>query len=133
MVKTSIDRDNNILILSFEGTVDQEQLQDLYRVIKNILPNFYGGFKIITDLSLLDNMYLDAHFALEEIMDLCNDHGVSKIIRVIPDPSKDIGFNLMSIFHYSKDVHMHSCQTFKEAKKYFLWFKRIDKYWDCII
>lgn len=56
MIKTNIDSDNNILIISFKGIVDQQQLQDLYKVLKDILPGLYGGFRIITDLSRLDSM-----------------------------------------------------------------------------
>jgi len=120
MLKTNIDSQNNLIIISFEGVVDQDQTKSLHSSLKEMLPKLYAGFTIITDLSLLDKMHIDAHPALEEVMDLCNTHGVAKIIRIIPDSTKDIGFNLMSIFHYSKDVHIHSCQSFEEAKRYFL-------------
>lgn len=37
-------------------------------------------------------------------MDLCNESKVRAVITVVPDPSKDIGFDLMGIFHYTGNV-----------------------------
>ena len=34
-----------------------------------------------------------------EIMKLCNAKQIGTVARVIPDPKKDTGFNIMSRFH----------------------------------
>jgi hypothetical protein len=36
---------------------------------------------------------------------------------VIPDPRKDIGFNILSLFHYRHDIHIVTCETLEEAKR----------------
>jgi hypothetical protein len=50
-------------------------------------------------------------------MDLCDQHGVGLVVRVIPDPAKDIGFNLLSIFHYPHHPRMVTCKTMSEAAR----------------
>lgn len=55
----------------------------------------------------------------KEGMELLGRHGVSKVARVIPDPGRDIGFNILSIFHYSRSVKIHTCPTREEADQCF--------------
>jgi hypothetical protein len=39
------------------------------------------------------------------------------VVRVIPDPHRDIGLQIMSIFHYGGDVQILTCQTLAEAEE----------------
>jgi hypothetical protein len=48
-------------------------------------------------------------------MDLCNQTGVSKVVRVIPDPHKDVGLNILSLFHYRHNLPIVTCETLQEA------------------
>ena len=48
-------------------------------------------------------------------MDMFNEKGVSEIIRIIPDPRRDIGLQIMSYFHYRGDVRIVTCETVDEA------------------
>jgi hypothetical protein len=50
-------------------------------------------------------------------MDLCNQKGISKIVRIIPDSQKDIGFNILSLFHYRHGIPIVTCETAAEAMK----------------
>jgi hypothetical protein len=36
-------------------------------------------------------------------------------VRVIPDSRKDIGLNIMSLFHYRRGVRIVTCETLAEA------------------
>jgi hypothetical protein len=63
-------------------------------------------------------MDINAKQSIEKIMELLNKSGVSKVIRVIPDPKKDIGFNIMSLFHYSAGVAIHTYKSYREAEKH---------------
>ena len=45
-----------------------------------------------------------------------NAQGVTEILRVIPDPAQDIGLNIMSLFHYSKEVKFLTLQFREEAE-----------------
>ena len=48
-------------------------------------------------------------------MDLCNRKWISKVVRFIPDPEKDIGFNILSLFHYRRGIPIVTCESLKEA------------------
>jgi hypothetical protein len=39
------------------------------------------------------------------------------VVRVIPDPQKDIGLNILSLFHYRRRVRIVTCKTLAEAMK----------------
>jgi hypothetical protein len=39
------------------------------------------------------------------------------VVRVIPDPHRDIGLQIMSYFHYKGDVRIVTCETLAEAAK----------------
>jgi hypothetical protein len=50
-------------------------------------------------------------------MDACDKAGISKIVRIIPCPRKDIGLKIMSCFHYRRSVSFVTCHTMEEALK----------------
>ena len=52
---------------------------------------------------------------LGQIMDRINIYGVGTIIRVIPNPAKAIGFNILSLFHYQSDTTIITCEDLAEA------------------
>ena len=54
---------------------------------------------------------------IEKAMDLCNEKGASLVVRVIPDPHRDIGLQIMSIFHYDGNVKIFTCETLAQAKE----------------
>ena len=56
---------------------------------------------------------------IEKAMDLFNAQGVTEIIRVIPDPNMDIGFNIMSASHYSKQIKVNTVRSRQEAEAHF--------------
>jgi hypothetical protein len=39
------------------------------------------------------------------------------VVRVIPDPQKDIGMQIMSLFHYDRRVRIVTCESLAEAMK----------------
>ena len=48
-------------------------------------------------------------------MDICNQNGVAEVVRIIPDPKRDIGLQLMSYFHYGDDVQIVTCESLEKA------------------
>ncbi|MFH1577913.1 MAG: GGDEF domain-containing protein [Candidatus Omnitrophota bacterium] len=109
---------NNVLTVVFRSTVDVRQAEQLVEKLQQELPKLRKGFKILTDLSELDNMDLDYRPYIKKTMNLYNSYGVKTIIRVIPDKSKDIGFNIMSLFHFPREVKIHTCSSLREAEQY---------------
>ena len=39
------------------------------------------------------------------------------MVRIVPDPKKDIGFQVMSYFHYGPDVNIVTCENMDEAMR----------------
>lgn len=74
-----------------------------------------SGFTLLVDLSALDSMDQSCATVLGQIMDRINNYGVATIIRIIPDPTKDPGFNILSLFHYQPDTTIITCNSLAEA------------------
>src|SRR5437867_4394636 len=52
---------------------------------------------------------------LAEIMDALAEKGVAAVVRVIPDPHKDIGLNILSQFHYGPQIKLATFESLAEA------------------
>jgi hypothetical protein len=55
---------------------------------------------------------------IRQIMKLLDKRGIAMVARVIPDPRKDIGLNILSLFHYRKGVRILTCATMEEAVRW---------------
>jgi anti-anti-sigma regulatory factor len=115
VVKVRYDRKRNTVIVEFEGNVDAEQAKQFFADFEKIRPEPEKDFKLLTDFSLVDTMEFSVKGEIEKAMDLFNAQGVTEIIRVIPDANMDIGFNLMSASHYSKQIEVHTLRSRQEA------------------
>ena len=113
----AIDPARNIARLQYSGKVTAGHMPDCVGQITSLLPRLRAGFTVLVDLSGLDSMEIDCVPYLSGIMDFCRAQGVGTVIRVIPDPSKDIGLNILSLIHYRGEVHIVTCDTLDEAEK----------------
>jgi hypothetical protein len=52
-------------------------------------------------------------------MDLCNENGVGKVVRIVPCPLSDFALTIMSYFHYDHGVPVITCKNFDEASRHF--------------
>lgn len=48
-------------------------------------------------------------------MDLLREKKVASVIRVMPDPHKDIGFNILSQFHYGPEIQVATFERLPDA------------------
>ena len=116
MIKTAYDPKHNAVILEFAGKIDAAQAERLYLDIQEIVPRHGKGFKLLTDLTGVQEVSPEIRGAIKRLMDFLNGQGVTEILRVIPDPDQDIGLNIMSLFHCSKDVKFLTLQSREEAQ-----------------
>ena len=49
------------------------------------------------------------------MMDALAEKGVASVTRVMPDPHKDIGLNILSQFHYGTNVKIATFETLADA------------------
>lgn len=114
MIKSYFVGEYNMVVIEFAGRVDAAQAEVLQPEVIKIVPA-EKGFRLLTDFTLLEEMSLDVLQTIKKSMDFFNERGVAEIIRVIPRPEQDYGFNIMSIFHYSKSVRMVVLKSRAEA------------------
>lgn len=115
MFQVEIDKSKNLLKLAFTGHVTQEESSRWRDEIKTRLADLQPGFNLLTDFTGMDAMDFACAPDIEIVMEMCNQAGISKIIRIIPDPRKDIGMSIMSLFHYRRGVAIVTCETMEEA------------------
>ena len=107
-----------LLYVSYIGTVHPAEVAESKADIRSLLAELPRGFRLLVDLSQLDAMDLDCLPEIGNIMELFDQAGVSQIVRVIPAPAQDIGFNILTIFHYPHHPRVITCQSLAEAGKH---------------
>jgi anti-anti-sigma regulatory factor len=83
--------------------------------VRELLASIKPGFRLLGDFESLDSMDEDCVAEIGRVMDLLKTHGVEFVVRVIPDARKDIGLNILSVFHYGRSVRTVTSDTMKEA------------------
>lgn len=111
------DQTRNLLTINFTGHVDAEEAKRCSEEVAARLPELNPGFRLLTDLTPLESMDPGCVPYIRRTMDACNQRGISLVVRVIPDPHKDIGFNILSIFHYRHGVRIVTVEKLEEAVK----------------
>jgi hypothetical protein len=114
-VSVSTEQARRLLRIHFSGIVLPEHFAVFATQLEEGVSRLGRGFVLITDLTGLESMHLDCVPYVTGAMDLFLASGVSKVIRIIPDPEKDIGLKLLSIVHYRGKVPTLTCKTRDEA------------------
>ena len=107
----------NLLHLSFIARVSVADLEHGVIEVPALLADLTEGFRLLTDLSHLDAMEPGCEIPIGQIMDLCKAHGVGRIVRIIPDPKKDIGLTILSRFHYGRGARVTTCESLAQVAK----------------
>jgi len=116
MFHVEIDTTRNLLVLIFTKQVSTTQARHCRVEVEAALSKLALGFRLLTDLSNLEKMDYACAVEISKMMDSCREKGVAEVVRVIPDSKKDIGFKVMSFFHYGHAVPIVTCETLKKAQ-----------------
>ncbi|MGH7957893.1 MAG: hypothetical protein ACREH8_12930 [Opitutaceae bacterium] len=116
-VEIATDEGRNLLRIRFHGDITVPGMKAAFDEIKVQLGHVSPGFTILTDLSDLESMELDCVDSLTRMMECFKSAGIGLVVRVIPDPSKDIGFNILSRTHYRRGVKVITCETLAAAER----------------
>ena len=114
--KVEVDLSRRLLQLSYAGVIGPEEARRCCEEVQTRLPDLESGFRLLTDLTRLESMEPSCALYMKRIMDLCDAKGVALVVRIISDSTKDIGFNIMSLFHYTHDVPIVTCSSQDEAE-----------------
>jgi len=117
MIICNVYESGGVLTMSYGQHVGAEDMRRCLGTVRDLMDNLKAGFLLLTDLSNLESMDASCAPELGAIMDLCSAKGMLSEVRVIPDPSKDIGFVLISRFHHSPPIKTQTYQSLAEAIK----------------
>jgi len=118
VINFDVDGPKRLLVIRYSGQVRPDETEKGLERIRNGLAKLQSGFRVLVDLTDLEKMDAGCAPFVEQAMDLCNAKGASAVVRVIPDPHRDIGMTIMSIFHYGGDVQIITCETLAQAERF---------------
>src|SRR5207302_11075222 len=85
------------------------------RRVRELLQDVAPGFRVLADYRWLESMDSAAARHVAEIMDTLAEKGVASVTRLVPDPHKDIGLNILSQFHYGPEIKIATFETLADA------------------
>ena len=115
MYSVEIDRSKRLLVIGASQRVTGEQAKLAAQRVRELLHDVAPGFLLLADFRWLDSMDSAAARHIAEIMDSLAEKGVASVTRVMPDPHKDIGLNILSQFHYGPEIQIATFQTLADA------------------
>jgi hypothetical protein len=115
MYAVELDRSKRLLVISAVRTVTAEEANLAAQQIRDLLRDVAPGLHLLADFRWLESMDSAAARHIAEIMDMLAEKQVASVTRVIPDPHKDIGLNILSQFHYGTDVTITTFETLADA------------------
>ena len=116
MFRVELDQPGNALVVGYAGNVNAEETNRCAREVRAALMRMQPGFRLLVDLTGLESMEMACSAVIGSIMERCNAAGVAEVLRIIPDPTRDIGLQIMSFFHYRNDVYIRTCASAAEAE-----------------
>jgi anti-anti-sigma regulatory factor len=115
MYAIELDRSKRLLVISAAQRVTAEQAKLAAQRVRELLQNVAPGFRVLADFRWLDAMDSGAARHIADMMDALAERGVASVTRVMPDPHKDIGLNILSQFHYGPEIKIATFQTLADA------------------
>jgi hypothetical protein len=99
MFSVETNKAKRLLVISAAGHVSKEEVKHAAEQVREALQDAAPSAA--------------PHIA--EIMDALAEKQVASVIRIIPDPGKDIGMNILSQFHYSRELPISTVETLVDA------------------
>jgi hypothetical protein len=115
MYAVEIDRAKRLLVISALQRVTVEEAKLAAQQVRELLSDVEPGFRVLADFRRLESMDSAAAPHVAEIMDTLTEKGVGSVTRVMPDPHKDIGLNILSQFHYGPETPIATFETLADA------------------
>jgi hypothetical protein len=117
MFLATTNKAKRLLHLSYIGSVQAEEVMRGRKEVEGLVADWPDGFRVLADFERMESMNATTTTELGRLMDLSNQRGVELVVRVLPDPTKDPGLNILARFHYKRPVEMVTCKTMEEAAR----------------
>ena len=115
MILASSNKLRQVLFVNYIGRISPAELRQGREELKSLLTDLKPGFRLLVNLSYLESMGLDCRAEIGRNMDLVSQSGVGRLVYVIPDPTKDIGMNILAFFHYPNHPKIIHCKNLAEG------------------
>ena len=115
MYAVELDRSKRLLVISAAQTVTAEEANLAAQRVREVLHDVAPGLRVLADFRWLESMDSAAARHIAEMMDALAEKNVASVTRVMPDPHKDIGLNILSQFHYGPHVQIATFETLADA------------------
>src|SRR5213592_2724186 len=115
MYAVELDQSKRLLVISAAQRVTAQQVKAVAERVHELLQGVAPGFRVLVDFRWLDSMDSAAAPHVAKIMDALTEKGLTSVTRVMPDPHKDIGLNILSQFHYGPEIQIATFQTLADA------------------
>jgi hypothetical protein len=115
MYAVELDQSKRLLVINAAQKVTAEEANIAAQRIRELLQDIAPGFRVLADFRGLESMASAAAPHIAKIMDALAEKEVASVMRVMPDPHKDIGLNILSQFHYGPDVTITTFETLADA------------------
>lgn len=115
MFAIEFDQLRDLLVIRYSDHVGPDETERALEEVRLALERVERGFRLLADLTDLQSMDVSCAPHIETAMDMFNEKGVAEVVRIIPDPRRDIGMQIMSYFHYGGEVRIVTCESMDEA------------------
>ena len=115
MYTVDLDQSKRLLVITAAQHVTPEQVKAVAERVREVLKDVAPGFRVLADFRWLESMDSAAAPHLARIMETLTEKGVASVARVMPDPHKDIGLNILSQFHYAPEIEIATFETLADA------------------
>ena len=115
MYTVDLDQSKRLLVITAAQHVTPEQVKAVAERVREVLKDVAPGFRVLADFRWLESMDSAAAPHVAQIMETLTEKGVASVARVMPDPHKDIGLNILSQFHYGGNVKIATFETLADA------------------
>jgi hypothetical protein len=115
MYAVELDQSKRLLVITAAQNVTADEAKLAAQRVRELLQDVAPGFRVLADFRWLNSMDSGAPRHIADIMDALAEKEVVSVTRVMPDPHKDIGLNILSHFHYGPHVQIASFKTLADA------------------
>jgi hypothetical protein len=115
MYAVELDQSKRLLVISAAQRVTAGQARQAAQQVRELLQDVAPGFRVLADFRWLESMDPGTARHVAEIMDALAQKQVASVTRVMPDPHRDIGLNILSQFHYGPQIRIATFETLADA------------------
>ena len=115
MYAVELDQSKRLLVISAAQKVTADEAKMAAQHIRELSRDITPGFRVLADFRGLQSMDPAAAPHIAKIMDALAEKEVASVTRVMPDPHKDIGLNILSQFHYGPEIQIATFESLADA------------------